>query len=217
MLLQYFNLKTVKSSAITSEHMENYAVNLQTPAAIGQLHRTQVPHHLFPPCLSQRDLCYMACDQKTWCRHKRGRLISIILVNDGFRIQARHKTQNQHGGGGLVCTREQEERSSIVPGPVAVLSLKVAVKAHSLQSCFYSCMSCWRVRHKFTLGRNKSKIVVISFPHYEDQNKSQTLPYPSQRKMLPAWSEVSLGGPAGPHIARSACLPHLSASTCSGL
>lgn len=139
------------------------------------------------------------------------------LVNDGCRILARHITQNQHGGGGLVSTWEQEQRSSIVPGPVAVLSLKVAVKAHSFQSCFYSCMSCWRVRHKFTLWRNKNKIVVISFPLYEDQNKSQTLQYPSQWRMLPAWTEVSLGCPAGPHIARSACLPHLSASTCSGL
>lgn len=151
--LQSYNFKTIKSSAITSENTQNDAVNLQTPAAIRQLHRAQVPHHLFLPSLSQRDLCYMACDQKTWRRHKRGRPISITLVNDGCRIAARHKTQNQHRGGRLVSTWEQEQRTSIVPGPVAILSLKVAVKAHSFQSCFYSCMSSRRVRHKFTLWR----------------------------------------------------------------
>lgn len=142
-----------KNHKVISYHVrtQNDAVNLQTPAAIRQLHRTQVPHHLFLPGLSQRDLCYVACDQKTWCRHKRGRLIYIILGNDGCRLQAGHKTQKQHRGGRLVSTWEQEERSSIVPGPVAVLSLKMAVKAHSFQSCLYSCMSCWRVRHKFTL------------------------------------------------------------------
>lgn len=55
--------------------------------------------------------------------------------------------------GGVFFTWEQEERSSIVPSPVAVLGLEVAVKAHPFESCFYSCMGCWRVRYKLTLWR----------------------------------------------------------------
>lgn len=42
------------------------AVDLQTPSSIRQLNWVQVPHHLFLPGLSQRDLGHVASDQETW-------------------------------------------------------------------------------------------------------------------------------------------------------
>lgn len=42
------------------------AAHLQTPASIRQLNRAQVPHHLFLPGISQRDLSHVAGDQETW-------------------------------------------------------------------------------------------------------------------------------------------------------
>lgn len=44
-------------------------VDLQTPASIRQLNRTQVSHHLLLPGLSQRDLGNVACDEEAWEAH----------------------------------------------------------------------------------------------------------------------------------------------------
>lgn len=63
----------------THTHKKKGAVDLQTPASIRQLNGAQVPHHLFLPGFSQRDLSHMARDQETWSTemdtHNRGRPI----------------------------------------------------------------------------------------------------------------------------------------------
>lgn len=55
----------VQNCKVRSHYMKKQDVDLQAPASIGQLHWSEVPYHLFLPSISQRDLCYMACDQKT--------------------------------------------------------------------------------------------------------------------------------------------------------
>lgn len=69
------------------------------------------------------------------------------------------KRESQHGGG-LFFTRQQEERTSVVASPVAVLGLEVAVKAHPFESCFHSRAGRWRVRHKPTLWRKWSHLLL---------------------------------------------------------
>lgn len=49
----------------------------------------------------------------------------------------------EHGGGGCGFTWEQEERSAVVPCPVTVLGLEVAVEVHTFQSCIYSRVGSW--------------------------------------------------------------------------
>lgn len=50
-------------------------------------------------------------------------------------------------------TWEQEERSTVVPCPVAILSLEVAVEIHTLQSCIYSRVGSGRAWHELTLWK----------------------------------------------------------------
>lgn len=52
-----------------------------------------------------------------------------------------------------MATWEQEERSAVVPGPVTVLGLQLAVEVHAFQSCFYSRVGRFGARHKHTLWR----------------------------------------------------------------
>lgn len=68
-----------------------------------------------------------------------------------------------HTGGGLTGVKhedkhhnpdptwEQEERPAIVPRPVAVFSLEVAVEVHTFQRCVYGRVSSRRAGHKLTL------------------------------------------------------------------
>jgi len=52
-----------------------------------------------------------------------------------------------------LATREQEERSAVVPRPVAVLGLQAAVEAHAFHRCIHSRVGGFRDRHKRTLWR----------------------------------------------------------------
>lgn len=157
-----------------SKGEEKRAADLQTPASIWELDRSQVPHHLLLPGIAQRDFSHVACDQESWnaqtytLSHTETLMVTSAafslsqISNDSnncklsFHLRTKADRTRWGGGGDSQPTWEQEQRSTIVSSPVAVLSLEVTVEVHTFAGRIHRCACIWGCRHKPTLLENNN-------------------------------------------------------------
>lgn len=67
----------------------------------------------------------------------------------------------------MIClTWYQEQRSSIIPCPVTILSLQVAVEVHPFQSSIHSCVGSWGTTHKLALWIEQTTQIYYC-PHWQ--------------------------------------------------